>query len=211
MISSILISGAIIVGALAGDDVPKDRTGPGRPTAPPPPGLGIMPRRMSASPSGAKPTASPLSGSSNSPWPSCTIPRTPWRGDSPGSSPYQGKWKRPDDISKAVGDDPQQKELVRQYLERRAKTPDRVDAQLKLARLVRAEWAATAGHRPFPPGPQARSFTRDRQETPGIQESRRPLDQTGEGGAPEAGRREPEEGQQALAAVAGKVPRWAGQ
>ncbi|MGO9915221.1 MAG: hypothetical protein ACLQIB_10975 [Isosphaeraceae bacterium] len=46
---------------------------------------------------------------------------------------YQGKWQRPDEISKAVQDDPQRKARVQEYLERRAKTPERAEAHQKLA------------------------------------------------------------------------------
>ena len=45
---------------------------------------------------------------------------------------YQGKWKRPDDVSKTVQDDPIRKERVRQYLEQRVKTRDRAEDQIKL-------------------------------------------------------------------------------
>ncbi len=46
---------------------------------------------------------------------------------------YQGKWQRPDQISKAVQDDPEWKARVQEYLQRRAKTPERAEAHQKLA------------------------------------------------------------------------------
>jgi hypothetical protein len=46
---------------------------------------------------------------------------------------YQAKWQRPDDVSKAVQDDPDRKARVQEYLERRAKTPERAEDQQKLA------------------------------------------------------------------------------
>ncbi len=46
---------------------------------------------------------------------------------------YQGKWERPDQVSRQVQDDPKRKALMQEYLQRRAKTPDRADDQWKLA------------------------------------------------------------------------------
>jgi tetratricopeptide (TPR) repeat protein len=46
---------------------------------------------------------------------------------------YQGNWQRPDDIAKAVQDDPDRKARIREYLERRAKTPERAEDHQKLA------------------------------------------------------------------------------
>ena len=46
---------------------------------------------------------------------------------------YQGKWQRPDDVSREVGDDPARKELLKEYMDRRVKTPDKPDAQWRLA------------------------------------------------------------------------------
>jgi hypothetical protein len=46
---------------------------------------------------------------------------------------YQGKWQRPDDIAKAVQDDPDRKARVQEYLQRRARTPERAEDQQKLA------------------------------------------------------------------------------
>ncbi len=121
MISSILISGAIIVGALAGDDVSEGPTGPGRlPAAAARAGhdakahirLALWCEAHGLTAERVKQLALAVLYD-----PSNTLAR-----GLSGLVSYQGKWKRPDDISKAVGDDPHQKELVRQYLERRAKT-----------------------------------------------------------------------------------------
>jgi hypothetical protein len=46
---------------------------------------------------------------------------------------YQGEWQRPDEISKAVQDNPDRKARVDEYLQRRAKTPERADDHQKLA------------------------------------------------------------------------------
>jgi tetratricopeptide (TPR) repeat protein len=46
---------------------------------------------------------------------------------------YDGRWQRPDDVSKTVQEDPRLKALVQEYLQLRAKTPDTADAQWKLA------------------------------------------------------------------------------
>lgn len=46
---------------------------------------------------------------------------------------YQGKWQHPDEISKAVQDDPDRKARVQEYLARRAKTPERAEDHQKLA------------------------------------------------------------------------------
>jgi hypothetical protein len=46
---------------------------------------------------------------------------------------YQGKWERPDQVSRQVQDDPQRKALMQEYFQRRANTPDRADDQWKLA------------------------------------------------------------------------------
>ncbi len=46
---------------------------------------------------------------------------------------YQGKWQRPDDIAKSVQDDPDRKARVQEYLQRRAKTPERAEDHQKLA------------------------------------------------------------------------------
>jgi hypothetical protein len=46
---------------------------------------------------------------------------------------YHGKWQRPDQLSREVGDDPARKALLREYLERRARTRDTADEQWKLA------------------------------------------------------------------------------
>ncbi len=46
---------------------------------------------------------------------------------------YQGKWERPDQVSRQVQDDPKRKALMQEYLQRRARTPDRADDQWKLA------------------------------------------------------------------------------
>jgi hypothetical protein len=132
MISSMLISGAIIVGALAGDDVPKDR-----------PDLEAYRARAAKAGQDAREhirlalwceahglTAERVKQLALAVLydPSNTLAR-----GLSGLVSYQGKWKRPDDVSKAVGDDPDRKDVLRQYLERRAKTADRADAQLKLA------------------------------------------------------------------------------
>jgi hypothetical protein len=46
---------------------------------------------------------------------------------------YHGKWDRPDVIGQQILNDPAHQALIREYLDRRARTPDTADAQLKLA------------------------------------------------------------------------------
>ena len=46
---------------------------------------------------------------------------------------YQGKWERPDQVSREVQDDPKRKALMQEYLQRRAKTSETADDQWKLA------------------------------------------------------------------------------
>jgi hypothetical protein len=46
---------------------------------------------------------------------------------------YKGKWAQPDVVGRELRDDPAQKELIREYLDRRAKTAHQVDAQSRLA------------------------------------------------------------------------------
>jgi hypothetical protein len=46
---------------------------------------------------------------------------------------YHGKWERPDQISQAVRSDPERNARIQEYLQRRAKTPDRAPDQWKLA------------------------------------------------------------------------------
>ena len=51
-----------------------------------------------------------------------------------------GKWQKPEDVGKQLATDPASKALTQEYLERRAATPDRADAQWKLA-----QWCEQAG------------------------------------------------------------------
>ncbi len=46
---------------------------------------------------------------------------------------YQGKWERPDQVSRQAQDDPRRKALLQQYLQRRAETPETADGHWKLA------------------------------------------------------------------------------
>ncbi len=46
---------------------------------------------------------------------------------------YHGKWDRPDVIGRQIQDDPAHQAVVREYLERRARTPDKAESQMKLA------------------------------------------------------------------------------
>ena len=45
----------------------------------------------------------------------------------------RGKWERPEVVSRRIGDDPATRALVREYLDRRAQTPRKADAQARLA------------------------------------------------------------------------------
>ncbi len=46
---------------------------------------------------------------------------------------YQGKWQRPEDVAQQARDDPRRRALMDEYLRRRAKAPDKVDDQWRLA------------------------------------------------------------------------------
>jgi tetratricopeptide (TPR) repeat protein len=46
---------------------------------------------------------------------------------------YQGKWERAQDVEKQVQSDPAYQDLIREYLDRRARTPQKADALMKLA------------------------------------------------------------------------------
>ena len=50
---------------------------------------------------------------------------------------YQGKWQPAVDVEKQVQNDPTYQDVIREYLDRRARTPDKADAQLKLATWCR--------------------------------------------------------------------------
>jgi hypothetical protein len=45
----------------------------------------------------------------------------------------RGQWKRPDDLSAEIKNDAQRQKTLQEYLDRRARTPDKPDAQWKLA------------------------------------------------------------------------------
>ena len=46
---------------------------------------------------------------------------------------YDGRWDRPDVVGQQIRNDPAHQALIREYLDRRARTPDSTDAQMKLA------------------------------------------------------------------------------
>jgi Pretoxin HINT domain len=46
---------------------------------------------------------------------------------------FQGKWERPEQVSREVQDDAEQKARIKEYLQRRSKAPDRAEDQWKLA------------------------------------------------------------------------------
>ena len=46
---------------------------------------------------------------------------------------YQGKWQRPDDVSRQARDDPARQAILKQYLDRRARAADKPDDQWRLA------------------------------------------------------------------------------
>ena len=46
---------------------------------------------------------------------------------------FQGKWGRPETVGRKVDNDPAYRDAIREYLDRRARTADKADAQLKLA------------------------------------------------------------------------------
>jgi Pretoxin HINT domain len=56
---------------------------------------------------------------------------------------YNGKWERPDEVTREAKDDPKRRALMQEYLDRRAKTPEVADAHLKLA-----DWCEQNGLKP---------------------------------------------------------------
>jgi tetratricopeptide (TPR) repeat protein len=46
---------------------------------------------------------------------------------------HEGKWDRPADVGRQMRDDPWRQSIVKEYLGRRARTPDKAEAQMKLA------------------------------------------------------------------------------
>ena len=46
---------------------------------------------------------------------------------------YQGKWSRAEIAGKQIENDPAYRDAIREYLDRRSRTPDKADSQLKLA------------------------------------------------------------------------------
>jgi hypothetical protein len=46
---------------------------------------------------------------------------------------YHGKWDRPDVVGSQIQNDPQKQAIVREYLDRRSRTADKAEAQMKLA------------------------------------------------------------------------------
>ncbi|MHB1556888.1 MAG: polymorphic toxin-type HINT domain-containing protein [Isosphaeraceae bacterium] len=46
---------------------------------------------------------------------------------------YEGKWERPEDVSRQAKDDPKQRALMEEYFRRRARTADKAEDQWKLA------------------------------------------------------------------------------
>jgi hypothetical protein len=56
---------------------------------------------------------------------------------------YQGKWERPDEVSRQAQDDPKRKALLQEYLQRRASTPETADGHWKLA-----HWCEQNGLKP---------------------------------------------------------------
>ena len=57
-----------------------------------------------------------------------------------GLVPYHGKWDRAEVVGRQIRDDPALQAVIREYLDRRARTPDKGDAQMKLA-----EWCEGNG------------------------------------------------------------------
>jgi tetratricopeptide (TPR) repeat protein len=46
---------------------------------------------------------------------------------------FQGKWAHPEDVSRAMHDDPERQAVISEYLDRRVKTASKAEAQLRLA------------------------------------------------------------------------------
>ena len=100
---------------------------------------------------------------------------------------YQGKWERPDEVSRQVQDDPKRKALMQEYLQRRAKTPDRADDQWKLAIWCEQNGLKDQAIAQYHAGPAAGPDARSGLEAAGVQEGRRPVDQAGMAGGARTG------------------------
>jgi hypothetical protein len=56
---------------------------------------------------------------------------------------YNGRWQRPEEVSREAKDEPSRRALMQEYLERRAKAPETADGQFKLA-----SWCEQNGLKP---------------------------------------------------------------
>ena len=118
---------------------------------------------------------------------------------------YQGQWERPDDVGERVRNDPDRQALVREYLQRRAATPDTPQAQLKLA-----AWCADNGLKEQATAHYNAVIRLDPSvrrgvEAPRLQEAGISLGPVRRGRGSEAGSHPPEAGRQALANEAGEA------
>ncbi len=176
----------VCFGLIALDDgaasIPTDSADSRRLRGGPEPRPGTMPRPMSGWRSGARRTAC---GAERMKHLAMAVLYDPSNGLARGLMglvAYQGKWERPDEVSREAQDDPKRKALLQEYLQRRAKHARDGRRPLEAGHLVRAERLEAASERPFPPGLEAGSLAGRGVEAPGIQEVGRPLDQAGAGG-----------------------------
>ena len=123
---------------------------------------------------------------------------------------YKGKWDRPDVVGREIQDDPAYRDLIREYLERRAQTAEQARRPGEAGGLVRAEGAQGAGDRALLGGRPAGPVARGRLAAPGLQEAGGPLGQARGAGRRAAGGRAAAARRQAVEAEARAAARRPG-
>ena len=84
---------------------------------------------------------------------------------------YHGKWDRPDVVGRQIQDDPAHQALVREYLDRRARTPDKAEAQMKLAAWCEEKGLKDQATGSLQRGDSAGPVARGGLEASGLQEA----------------------------------------
>ena len=120
---------------------------------------------------------------------------------------FQGKWERPDEVSRQGPGRPRTRGADRGVFPAPGQDVRQGRRPVEAGRLVRAERAEGSGDRAVSRGVAAGPDSRGGLEAPGVQEGQRPVDQAGMAGGAEAGGEAAESSQQALEADAGEVAR----
>ena len=102
---------------------------------------------------------------------------------------YQGKWGRPEVVGPQIQNDPAYRDAIREYLERRPRTADKADAQLKLAAWCEQKGLKAQALTHYEQVIRARSDARHGLEAPRFQEAGEPLGQGRSSRGREAGSR----------------------